>query len=67
MLCCWWEKVGLGINGATAPAYSLHWQTPFGVPNNLMDGGWSEYDQYITSGSEIGLRRVENLFPELGG
>ncbi len=70
MLCLWWDKItGRPWTQMQEDAIhnALHWQTPFGVPNNLMDGGWSEYDQYITSGSEIGLRRVDSLFPELGG
>jgi len=42
-----------------------HWQHPFGVRNILDEGGSSDLDEYLESGSEVGLTRVDNLFPEL--
>lgn len=65
-LCDWWEWVN--------PEYAsvrnlweggIHWQHPFGVWNVLDEGGSSDLDEYLRSGSEVGLTRVENLFPEL--
>lgn len=45
--------------------YSLHWQHPFGVYNILNEGGRSDLDEYLANGSEVGLQRTTNLFPEL--
>ena len=35
------------------------------VYNVLDEGGSSDLDAYLESGSEAGLQRIENLFPEL--
>jgi len=43
----------------------LNYRTPFGVWSALEEGGATEYDAYLESGSEAGLRRVETLFTEL--
>lgn len=43
----------------------IHWRHPFGVYNVLNEGGSSDYDEYMETGSTVGLRRVETLFPEL--
>jgi hypothetical protein len=42
-----------------------HWQHPFGVYNVLDEGGSSDLDNYLESGTEIGLARTTNLYPEL--
>ncbi len=44
---------------------NLHWRTPFGFYNVLAEGGSSELDEYLATGSEAGLERTETLFPEL--
>jgi hypothetical protein len=44
---------------------AIHWQHPFGVRNVLDEGGHTDLDEYIRSGSEVGLTRTDNLFPEL--
>lgn len=44
---------------------SIHWQHPFGIRNILDDGGSTDLDEYLWSGSEVGLVRVDNIFPEL--
>lgn len=46
-------------------ASGLHYRTPFGVWSALEEGGSTEYDAYLATGSEAGLRRVETLFTEL--
>ena len=46
-------------------ANGLHYRTPFGGYNPLTENGATEYDNFIESGSEAGLRRVETLFGEL--
>lgn len=42
-----------------------HFRLPFGVYNVIAEGGESDLDEYLESGSEVGLRRIDNLFPEL--
>lgn len=43
----------------------MNYRTPFGVYSALEEGGATEYDSYLETGSEVGLRRTETLFPEL--
>lgn len=43
----------------------VHWIHPFGVRNVLDEGGSSDLDAYLESGSTIGLQRVDTLFSEL--
>jgi hypothetical protein len=65
-LCDWWgwlqetEDCWMNAGGRGA-----HWRHPFGVYNVLDEGGSSELDEYLHSGSEAGLERTDNLFPEL--
>lgn len=48
------------------PTYPLmNYRTPFGVYSALEEGGSTEYDAFLETGSEAGLRRVQELFPEL--
>jgi hypothetical protein len=49
----------------TTDPQKIHWQHPFGVYNVLDEGGSSDLDEYLDTGSEVGLKRVETLFPEL--
>lgn len=72
-LCDWWDWITdpATMNPFDGPAtvandrYGLHWQHPFGVYNVLDEGGSTDLDEYLASGSEIGLVRVDELFPEL--
>lgn len=76
-LCDWWAWVKDGHDPYRQPdraalVYSedaeptgIHWRHPFGVYNVLDEGGSSDVDEYLASGSEVGLRRTTNLFPEL--
>lgn len=74
-LCDWWEWVGdYMIDPAQArsvfhsrggKANSIHHLHPFGVYNVLDEGGSSDLDAYLDTGSEVGLERVDELFPEL--
>jgi hypothetical protein len=74
-LCDWWEWVRLtphgdpfsdrdGSFGEPEPNH-IHWQHPFGVYNVLDEGGSTDLDEYLSSGSLAGLTRTDNLFPEL--
>ncbi len=72
---CWWYDVT--TYGGTTPrkheADLFHrygvppasWRTPFGVWSALEEGGSTEYDHYMETGSEAGLRRTHTLFEEL--
>lgn len=73
--CCWWyEEVtgnhehSRGIKGEMRPWYppQLHYRHPFGVYNVLNEGGSSDLDEYLATGSTVGLQQVDRLFKELG-
>lgn len=67
-LCDWWEMISTR-NDPFSPSnnknHYIHWRHPFGVYNVLDEGGATDLDEYITSGSMVGLQKVHNLFPEL--
>ena len=78
-LCDWWDWIDFcqrnkhdrfswsaayGLDG-DFEYQSLHWVALYGTYNPLLDGGGSEYDNYLRTGNSVGLRRVETLFPEL--
>lgn len=60
-LCDWWEWIAGGCVGVNR----WSWRLPYGVYNPLIEGGSSELDEYLASGSTLGLQRCETLFPEL--
>lgn len=69
-LCDWWEYVSTVSN----PFHQnleyrpgVHWRHPFGVYNVLDEGGSSDLDEYLISGSTAGLSRAKTLFRELEG
>jgi hypothetical protein len=66
-LCDWWEWITGPNRDIQGPfiGSNLHWRHPYGVWNVLDEGGSSDLDEYLATGSEIGLSRTENLFPEL--
>lgn len=65
-LCDWWGWCRLGDPYRPKNSGSvLHWRHPFGVYNVLNEGGFSDIDSYLETGSESGLRRADDLFPEL--
>jgi hypothetical protein len=66
-LCDWWHWVTIGNPWGNAGAYmyGTHYRTPFGFYNALAEGGSSELDEYLRTGSEMGLERTTRLFPEL--
>lgn len=68
-VCSWYECVtqsqfDRSVNERWRSS-AMHYRTPFGVWSALEEGGSTEYDAYLTTGSEAGLRRVETLFGEL--
>lgn len=64
-LCRWWDWVS--SKGSNSPfEYDIHWRHPFGCVNFLDEGGVTDLDEYLASGSTVGLRRINSLFGELG-
>jgi hypothetical protein len=43
----------------------VHWRHPLGVYNILDEGGSTDLDNYLETGSEVGLHRDDKLFKEL--
>lgn len=68
-LCDWWEQVSSVVGTTVSPFLAgpgaCHWQTPYGVFNPLFEGGSTDLDHYLATGSEAGLERVETLYGEL--
>jgi hypothetical protein len=69
-LCDWWahiEEWGEDVQGLFCGQSSgaVHWRMPYGTYSALQDGRPTELDEYLESGSTVGLRRAEKLFKEL--
>lgn len=71
-LCRWWDWVTTVKDPFTyhpdnkdLQGYGPHWIHPYGVRNLLDEGGSTDLDHYLSSGSQVGLIRTEQLFPEL--
>lgn len=67
-LCDWWGWVSnnndlYGMN--MDDGRIVHWRTPYGIYNVLAEGGATELDEYIATGSDLGLERATTLFREL--
>lgn len=61
----WWDWVS-SPEGLQEPfANPIHYRQPYGIYNPLQQGRETKYDEYLRTGSQTGLRRVETLFPEL--
>jgi len=72
-LCQWWDwiKTSAVAGAADGERYEnnlgLHWRHPFGVYNSLDEGGATDLDEHLVSGSMTGLVRGKTVFPELNG
>jgi len=68
-LCNWWDWAQNTYDadpfGDFGNYDGIHWRTPYGFYNVLAEGGMTEIDEYLETGSELGLERTDNLFPEL--
>lgn len=70
-LCWWWEEITADPEDTSGQTHGFktpppaHWRHPFGVYNILDEGGASDLDAYLATGSMLGLQQVTNLFPEL--
>ncbi len=66
----WPERTAIFVSGRVGalkgPAhFPRHFRMPFGVRSPLLDGGGSDLDELLESGSTTGLRQTDDLFPEL--
>ena len=52
-------------DASSVPYGTFHWRHPYGVYNPLDEGRMGDLDEYLESGADLGLIRVENLFEEL--
>lgn len=52
-------------DSSPVPPWCLHWRMPYGVNLPLLEGGVTDYDEYLRTGSTVGLDRVTDLFTEL--
>jgi hypothetical protein len=53
----------LDDNGRHSSA--IHWRTPYGLWNSMAEGVPTELDEHLSSGSMVGLTRIDTLYPEL--
>ena len=69
-LCDWYEHIervhdsSLLFDGKVMGT-DTHWRTPFGIYNVLAEGGSTDVDEYLNTGSTVGLERTDSLFEEL--
>lgn len=64
-MCWWYDVVVKGYQIAHLPLWAANYRMPFGVYNPLTETGASEYDAYLETGSESGMRSIDTCFPEL--
>lgn len=65
-LCCWYESVtDPHPLKSPVPAWAQNYQHPYGCVNTVDEYGASDIDEYLLSGSTVGLVRSESLFREL--
>jgi len=64
-LCNWWHWVDSPEGRKNPFADPIHYRLPYGVYNPLLEGGSTEVDEFLSSKSELGLTRNNQLFREL--
>jgi len=67
-LCDWWEWMREDPSSpwdARDGRCGPHFRFPSGIYNPMTEGGESEVDDYLNTGSTAGLCRTDDLFPEL--
>jgi hypothetical protein len=68
-LCNWWSWMETNppdpFDKEMLQHGCAHWQHPYGIFNVLNEGGSTDLDEYLETGSTLGLQRTTNLFPEL--
>ncbi len=61
----WYDWVTTETCDAEVVAANQHYRLPYGCYNPLLEGSSSDLDRYLDNGSEVGLQRIDDLFPEL--
>lgn len=61
----WWDWVSEDPRNPFRDGNVLHWRYPYGVYNPALESRSGELDEYLQSGSELNLTRVDRLFEEL--
>jgi hypothetical protein len=61
----WWEWVSSPEGLADSFANPIHHRHPYGVYNTMNEGRQGDIDEYLATGSTVGLTRAKTLFPEL--
>jgi hypothetical protein len=65
-LCDWnEEQESLRLGGLGPFDGRLHFRMPYGIYSPLYDGKPTDQDEYLDSGSTVGLHRTDSLFKEL--
>jgi len=65
-LCDWWGDITAKPDDPFVYSeHSRHYRLPYGIYNAIAEGRSTEVDEYLATGSTLGLDRVDNLFPEL--
>jgi len=64
-LCDWWYWLSQNPENPWWGFQGRHFRYPYGVYNILTEGGTGELDEYLNSGSALGLERTTELFREL--
>lgn len=64
-LCNWWDWIDSPAGRKDPFADSIHFRLPYGIWNPLTENGSSEVDEYLFSGSMVGLQQGSKLFREL--
>ncbi len=64
-LCDWWSWISSVSDKGFGHMSGMHYRTPYGFWNVLAEGGSTELDEYLATGSTTGLGRTDKLFSEL--
>jgi hypothetical protein len=64
-LCDWWDFISENVSDPWTNNKGLHYRTPYGLYNILSQGGTTDLDEYLNTGSLVGLEKQKTLFPEL--
>lgn len=61
----WWDSIKDDPFNPWDRPENLHFQFPFGIYHSMERGYRGDYFDLLTSGSKRGLRKIDNLFPEV--
>jgi hypothetical protein len=64
-LCDWWEVMSKNHPLPKDFCHPVHYQFPYGVWNPMLEGRSSDFDEFMETGSMVGLEKVDTLFREL--